>query len=56
MNKPEDWYYVPGTLNPADLPSSGCFAQKLLESEWWREPPWFHYPPDEWSRSELSVN
>lgn len=30
VSKPEDWHYVPGLVNPADLPSRGCSAQHFL--------------------------
>lgn len=56
VSKPENWNYVPGSINPADLPSRGCSARQLLETEWWHGPPWLCYPSDKWPRSEFSVN
>lgn len=35
LTKPEQWYHVSGSINPADLPSRGCSVIRLLESKWW---------------------
>lgn len=37
----EQWRHVPGTLNPADLPTRGLSAMALAESEVWMEGPAF---------------
>ncbi|XP_055928014.1 uncharacterized protein LOC129959216 [Argiope bruennichi] len=55
-SKPENWHYVPGSINPADLPSRGCSVRQLSETEWWHGRPWLYYPSDKWPRSEFSVN
>lgn len=34
---PEQWRHVPGTVNPADLPTRGLSAVALAESEVWME-------------------
>ena len=34
---PEQWRHVPGTINPADLPTRGLSAMALAESEVWME-------------------
>ncbi|GFU23443.1 pro-Pol polyprotein [Nephila pilipes] len=56
ISKLENWHYVPGSMNPADLPFRVCSARQLLETEWWHGPPWFYYPSDKWLRSEFSGN
>ncbi|XP_044170817.1 uncharacterized protein LOC122955031 [Acropora millepora] len=38
---PEQWRHVPGTVNPADLPTRGLSAVALAESEVWMEGPAF---------------
>ncbi|XP_055940813.1 uncharacterized protein LOC129971245 [Argiope bruennichi] len=41
-SKPENWHYVPGSINPADLPSRGCSVRQLSETECWHGPPWLY--------------
>ncbi|XP_042909027.1 uncharacterized protein [Parasteatoda tepidariorum] len=50
------WRHVPGTMNPADLPSRGCSAQQLLRLQWSEGPSWLHLPQDLWPSSEDVVN
>ena len=38
---PEQWRHIPGTVNPADLPTRGLSAVALAESEVWMEGPAF---------------
>ncbi|KAJ8982623.1 hypothetical protein NQ317_002674 [Molorchus minor] len=48
LTEVERWNHVPGTMNPADLPSRGCQACHLLQSRWWEGPPWLYQHPSDW--------
>ncbi|CAG9787636.1 unnamed protein product [Diatraea saccharalis] len=49
ISKPEQWFFVPGCNNPADLPSRGCDVEFLIHSKWWEGPLWLREAPDNWS-------
>ncbi|UYV74052.1 hypothetical protein LAZ67_11001974, partial [Cordylochernes scorpioides] len=53
LSETEDWYHVPGCLNPADLPSRGCLADSLERSKWWEGPSWLRRPRRDWSHREI---
>ncbi len=56
LTSKEKWRHVPGSLNPADLPSRGCSAKKLIESRWWEGPDWLYLSTMKWPSSEFVVN
>ncbi|KAF8778475.1 hypothetical protein HNY73_015195 [Argiope bruennichi] len=56
LTSKENWRHVPGSFNPADLPSRGCSAKKLVQSKWWEGPDWLYLPADQWPFSDVVVN
>ncbi|XP_071652824.1 uncharacterized protein [Temnothorax longispinosus] len=56
LTEPVQWHHVPGTMNPADVPSRGCSAKQLLESRWWEGPEWLKKSRDQWPSAEYTVD
>lgn len=52
LSAENDWKYVPGVLNPADLPSRGCNPSQLAVSEWWLGPKWLYESESNWPAGE----
>ena len=49
VTDPQEWRYVPGPLNPADLPTRGLSGKDLLNNKTWLEgPQLFKQHPDSW--------
>lgn len=42
------WNFVPGKMNPADLPSRGCSPSQLLSCCWWEGPDWLRKSAEHW--------
>ncbi|GIY52693.1 reverse transcriptase [Caerostris extrusa] len=55
LTKVEDWRFVPGDVNPADLPSRSCNWFELLQSKWWEGPKWLYEPPEFWPYTEITL-
>ncbi|GBM00406.1 hypothetical protein AVEN_179218-1 [Araneus ventricosus] len=54
LSEAYEWKLVPGTQNPADLPSRGCSVKTLLKKQWYEGPPWLGDSRDKWPDFELS--
>ena len=53
----EHWKYCPGSLNPADLPSRGLDANKLMNCNlWWEGPPFLKGSDQHWRSQMESLN
>ena len=49
----DSWRHCPGTENPADLGSRGCFASEIVNNSlWWDGPSWLRGPPECYPTSE----
>lgn len=49
----EEWYFVPGQRNSADLPSRGCSPQHILKLLWWEGPDWLKESSECWPMVEI---
>ena len=51
---PDQWRYVPTSVNPADILSRGMAATELLDCEkWWRGPEFLKLPEDAWPAKKI---
>ena len=61
VSRREQWYFCPGSQNPADLPSRGKFGKDLASNLlWWQGPQFLRFDSVNWPRSptenELAKN
>ncbi|GBM34169.1 hypothetical protein AVEN_17973-1 [Araneus ventricosus] len=56
LSEAYEWKFVPGTQNPADLPSRGFSVKTLLKKQWYEGPPWLRDSRDKWPDFELSTD
>ena len=53
----DSWRHCPGTENPANLGSRGCFASEIVDNSlWWDGPCWLRGPPECYPPSESVVD
>ena len=51
FTSPDQWRHIPGTENPADLPSRGAKLEDLKHiSLWWEGPPFLLESPENWPK------
>ncbi|KAF0314254.1 Methionine-R-sulfoxide reductase B1-A [Amphibalanus amphitrite] len=51
LTSPDQWRHIPGTENPADLPSRGVKLEDLKHiSLWWEGPPFLLESPENWPK------
>ena len=51
----EQWRYVPGELNPADIASRGIFPDKIKRANMWFDGPFFLCNTAEWPAQPVFV-
>lgn len=49
------WKFVPGHLNPDDLPSRGCNPKHLPKMRWWQGPEWLKFLEENCPQSEINL-
>ncbi|XP_035221178.1 uncharacterized protein LOC118194095 [Stegodyphus dumicola] len=54
LTNPDAWNYVPGNLNPADIPSRGCSVETIKAKRWHEGPAWLKLNPDCWPTCDIS--
>ncbi|OXA55097.1 hypothetical protein Fcan01_10291 [Folsomia candida] len=56
LTSQSQWRFVPGVMNPADLPSRGCTPSQLVKSRWWEGPEWLTKPQHEWPSPQVEYD
>ncbi|GFX63185.1 integrase catalytic domain-containing protein [Trichonephila clavipes] len=54
LSEASSWKFVPGILNPADIPSGGCSVKTLVKKQWHEGPSWLRDSREKWPDFELS--
>ena len=52
----DQWYFVFGQLNLADLQPQGCSPEQLLKTRWWEGPEWLKLPEKKWPQTDATPN
>ncbi|GFQ73003.1 hypothetical protein TNCT_517161 [Trichonephila clavata] len=53
LTNPQNWRFVKGEQNPADIDSRGCSAEELMKnSRFWHEPHWLTLSEENWPKNE----
>ncbi|UYV79054.1 hypothetical protein LAZ67_17000935 [Cordylochernes scorpioides] len=52
----ENWKFVYGKLNPADLPSRGCSIVQFVSTNWWEGPEWLKGEKESWPSFEPTID
>ncbi|UYV74106.1 hypothetical protein LAZ67_11002128 [Cordylochernes scorpioides] len=52
----ENWKFVYGKFNPADLPSRGCSIVQFVSTNWWEGPEWLKGEKESWPSFEPTID
>jgi hypothetical protein len=50
LTEPNEWRFVPGRLNPADVATRSSLEEEALPSKWWEGPDFLRCPEEEWPK------